>query len=99
MPRYAELVYNGFWFSPERRALQAAIDETQQFCTGTVRVKLYKVCSSSFRAMHGAWCPTAWLVGCNACAPFSLYRCDIHNQGIWLETKLQRGLPSMTDVQ
>ncbi|CAK0731909.1 hypothetical protein CVIRNUC_000059 [Coccomyxa viridis] len=42
MPRYAELVYNGFWFSPERRALQAAIDETQRFCTGTVRVKLYK---------------------------------------------------------
>lgn len=47
MPRYAELVYNGFWFSPERRALQAAIDETQQFCSGTVRVKLYKVCSCS----------------------------------------------------
>ncbi len=45
MPRYAELVYNGFWFSPERRALQAAIDETQKFCTGTVRVKLYKVAS------------------------------------------------------
>ena len=56
MPRYAELVYNGFWFSPERRALQAAIDETQKFCTGTVRVKLYKVSSSSFLAMHGA-CP------------------------------------------
>ena len=43
MPRYAELVYNGFWFSPERRALQAAIDETQKYATGTVRVKLYKV--------------------------------------------------------
>ena len=43
MPRYAELVYNGFWFSPERRALQAAIDETQKYVTGTVRVKLYKV--------------------------------------------------------
>jgi argininosuccinate synthase len=42
MPRYAELVYNGFWFSPERRALQAAIDETQKYCTGTVRLKLYK---------------------------------------------------------
>ena len=47
MPRYAELVYNGSWFSPERRAMQAAIDETQQFCSGTVRVKLYKVRSSS----------------------------------------------------
>ena len=55
MPRYAELVYNGFWFSPERRALQAAIDETQKFCTGTVRGKLYKVCSSSFGVTHGAW--------------------------------------------
>ena len=40
--RYAELVYNGLWFSPERRALQAAIDETQKYNTGTVRVKLYK---------------------------------------------------------
>ena len=36
-------MYNGFWFSPERRALQAAIDETQQFVSGTVRLKLYKV--------------------------------------------------------
>ena len=42
MPKYAELVYNGFWFSPERAALQALIDETQKFATGTVRVKLYK---------------------------------------------------------
>ena len=40
--RYAELVYNGLWFSPERQALQAAIDETQKYNTGTVRVKLYK---------------------------------------------------------
>lgn len=43
MPRYAELLYNGFWFSPEREALQAAIDSTQKFVTGTVRLKLYKV--------------------------------------------------------
>jgi argininosuccinate synthase len=42
MPKYAELVYNGFWFSPERLALQALVDETQKFCSGTVRVKLYK---------------------------------------------------------
>jgi len=42
MPRYAELVYNGFWFSPEREMLQAAIDATQRFVSGTVRVKLYK---------------------------------------------------------
>lgn len=42
MPRYAEMIYNGFWFSPERKMLQALIDESQQFVTGTVRVKLYK---------------------------------------------------------
>jgi argininosuccinate synthase len=42
MPRYAELVYNGFWFSPEREMLQAAIDESQKLVTGTVRLKLYK---------------------------------------------------------
>jgi len=42
MPRYAELVYYGFWFSPEREALQALIDEGQRFVTGTVRLKLYK---------------------------------------------------------
>ncbi|KXZ45375.1 hypothetical protein GPECTOR_55g281 [Gonium pectorale] len=42
MPRYAELVYNGFWFSPEREALQALVDKTQEYCTGTVKVKLYK---------------------------------------------------------
>jgi argininosuccinate synthase len=42
MPRYAELVYNGFWFSPERLMLQAAFDRGQQNVTGTVRVQLYK---------------------------------------------------------
>lgn len=42
IPRYAEMVYNGFWFSPEREALQALIDKTQEKVTGTVRVKLYK---------------------------------------------------------
>ena len=42
MPKYAELIYNGFWFSPERRMLQAAIDASQQSVTGRVRVKLYK---------------------------------------------------------
>jgi len=42
MPRYARLVYNGYWFSPERRAMQALIDHTQQPVNGTVRVKLYK---------------------------------------------------------
>ena len=42
MPRYAELIYNGFWFSPERRMLQAAIDESQTSVSGRVRLKLYK---------------------------------------------------------
>jgi argininosuccinate synthase len=42
MPRYAELLYNGFWFSPERRMLQALIDQSQENVEGTVRLKLYK---------------------------------------------------------
>jgi argininosuccinate synthase len=42
MPRYAELIYNGFWFSPEREMLQAAIDKSQEFVSGTVKLKLYK---------------------------------------------------------
>ncbi len=42
MPKYAELIYNGFWFSPERRMLQALIDESQKSVTGSVRLKLYK---------------------------------------------------------
>jgi argininosuccinate synthase len=42
MPRYAELIYDGFWFSPEREMLQAAIDKSQEFVSGEVRLKLYK---------------------------------------------------------
>jgi argininosuccinate synthase len=42
MPRYAELIYNGYWFSPERQMLQAAIDQSQEHVTGTVRLKLFK---------------------------------------------------------
>ncbi|NVK34134.1 MAG: argininosuccinate synthase [Rhodobacteraceae bacterium] len=42
MPRYAELIYNGFWFSPEREMLQALIDQSQTHVTGTVKLKLYK---------------------------------------------------------
>ncbi len=42
MPRYAELIYNGFWFAPEREMLQAAIDYSQQLVTGRVTLKLYK---------------------------------------------------------
>jgi argininosuccinate synthase len=42
MPRYATMVYNGFWFAPEREALQALIDQTQEVVNGVVRVKLYK---------------------------------------------------------
>ena len=42
MPRYAEIIYNGYWWSPERKMLQAMIDESQQPVNGVVRVKLYK---------------------------------------------------------
>jgi argininosuccinate synthase len=42
MPKYAELIYNGFWFAPEREMLQAAIDKSQAYVGGTVRLKLYK---------------------------------------------------------
>jgi argininosuccinate synthase len=42
MPQYAELIYNGFWFSPEREMMQAAIDKCSENVTGTVRAKLYK---------------------------------------------------------
>jgi argininosuccinate synthase len=42
MPKYAELIYNGFWFTPEREMLQAAIDASQEFVTGKVKLKLYK---------------------------------------------------------
>ena len=42
MPKYASLIYNGYWFSPEREALQALIDKTQQKVEGEVRLELYK---------------------------------------------------------
>ena len=42
MPRYASIIYNGYWWSPEREALQALIDQTRQTVNGEVRVKLYK---------------------------------------------------------
>jgi argininosuccinate synthase len=42
IPKYAELIYNGFWFAPERHLLQNMIDDTQRNVTGTVRLKLYK---------------------------------------------------------
>ncbi|MCU0730379.1 MAG: argininosuccinate synthase [Hyphomonas sp.] len=57
MPRYAELIYNGFWWSPEREMLQAAIDHSQRWVTGEVTVKLYK--------------GTAYLIGRSS--PYSLY--------------------------
>ena len=47
MPKYAELIYNGFWFSPEREMLQALIDKSQEHVSGTVRVKLYKGSAST----------------------------------------------------
>ena len=61
MPKYAELIYNGFWFSPEREMLQALIDKSQERVTGTVRLKLYK--------------GTARVVGRQS--PYSLYDQDL----------------------
>ncbi|MEM1146706.1 MAG: argininosuccinate synthase [Pseudomonadota bacterium] len=61
MPKYAELIYNGFWWSPEREMLQAAIDHSQRFVTGEVTLKLYK------GGVH--------LIG--RTSPYSLYREDI----------------------
>jgi argininosuccinate synthase len=63
MPRYAELIYNGLWFSPEREMLQAAIDHSQQGVTGTVRLKLYK--------------GSAHVVGRKADVAFNLYSEDV----------------------
>ncbi len=57
MPKYAELIYNGFWFSPERELLQTLIDKSQENVTGRVRLKLYK--------------GNAWVVGRES--PYSLY--------------------------
>ena len=42
MPKYAKLIYNGFWFSPERKMIQSAIDESQKYVNGTARLKLFK---------------------------------------------------------
>ena len=56
IPKYAQLVYNGFWFSPERTMLQAAIDEAQRDVTGTVRLKLYKEIVSWWAANRRARC-------------------------------------------
>jgi argininosuccinate synthase len=61
MPRYAELVYNGFWFTPEREMLQALIDRSQEMVTGSVRLKLYK--------------GSAWVIGRES--PNSLYDQDL----------------------
>ena len=61
MPRYAALIYNGFWFSPEREMLQALIDRSQEFVSGTVRLKLYK--------------GNAQVVG--RASPYSLYSQDL----------------------
>ena len=54
MPKYAELIYNGFWYSPEREMLQAAIDASQDHVTGTVRLKLYKGLGALRRALVGS---------------------------------------------
>jgi argininosuccinate synthase len=61
MPKYAELIYNGFWYSPEREMLQALIDKSQAFVTGEVTVKLYKGSASVIART----------------SPYSLYNMDL----------------------
>ena len=61
MPRYAEMIYNGFWFAPERELLQALIDKSQELVTGKVRLKVYK--------------GGAWTIGRES--PHSLYDQDL----------------------
>ena len=61
MPRYAEMIYNGFWFAPERELLQGLIDRSQEFVTGKVRLKVYK--------------GSAWTIGRES--PYSLYDQDL----------------------
>ena len=61
MPRYAELIYNGFWFSPEREMLQVLIDKSQDCVTGRVTLNLYK--------------GNAWVIGRES--PYSLYDQDL----------------------
>ena len=61
MPKYAELIYNGFWFSPEREMLQVMIDKSQEAVTGSVKLKLYK--------------GSAWVIGRES--PYSLYDQDL----------------------
>jgi argininosuccinate synthase len=61
MPRYASMVYNGFWYAPEREAMQTLIDSTQEFVTGTVRLKLYK----------------GSMLTCGRKSPYSLYDPEI----------------------
>jgi len=57
VPKYAQLVYNGFWFAPERRAIQALVDETQRYVSGEVRLKLYKgnVIQAGRRSPHSLY--------------------------------------------
>jgi argininosuccinate synthase len=59
IPKYAELVYNGFWFAPEREALQAFVDHTQQRVTGTARVRLYKgnIIAAGRKSPHSLYNP------------------------------------------
>ncbi len=58
IPKYAQLVYNGFWFAPEREALQALVTETQQNVSGEVRLKLYKgnIMNAGRRSPRSLYC-------------------------------------------
>jgi argininosuccinate synthase len=59
MPTYAQLIYRGYWFSPEREMLQALVDKSQEYVIGTVRIKLYKGCA----VVVGRWSPVSLYSG------------------------------------
>ena len=72
MPRYAELVYYGFWFFPEREMLQALIDKSQERVEGTVRLKLYKATSwSPAASRRSRSIPTPWSPSRTIAAPMT----------------------------
>jgi argininosuccinate synthase len=79
MPRYAELIYNGFWFSPEREMLQAADRQSQANVTGTVRLKLYK--------------GGVYVVGRKS--PYSLYSEKVVTFDAGMTSAMRRGTPRL----
>ncbi len=90
MPRYAELIYNGFWFSPEREALQTLIDKTQEFCTGKPGVGNAVLPSARVAVGCCRWClsavscralPYFWAAFCAGTVRLKLYKGNVSITG------------------